>query len=289
MARKRGGSRAASSAVSKRNSAPKPGAKPGATPDRARVIDAFMSLVAEKPMEDIGLAEIASQAGVSLADLRAMFGSTFDILAAHVRQIDVEVLAGADADMAEESPRERLFDVLMRRIELLEPRKDAVRSLMRSCRRNPGLALALNRLAVRSQQWMLTAADIPAITAIYDHAVRHGTASFELEPPDAAEMARRRQALVDGGYPYLVAEADGTVAGYAYVGPYRPRPTFLRMARRVRCARRDLRSSLRRCCASGCKTMIPDMRAPWRRSIARWHVASAGRAFSLISAAFRNT
>ena len=162
MARKRGGSRAASSAVSKRNSAPKPGAKPGATSDRARVIDAFMSLLAEKPMEDIGLAEIASQAGVSLADLRAMFGSTFDILAAHVRQIDVEVLAGADADMAEESPRERLFDVLMRRIELLEPRKAAVRSLMRSCRRNPGLALALNRLAVRSQQWMLTAADIPA-------------------------------------------------------------------------------------------------------------------------------
>ena len=133
MARKRGGSRAASSAVSKRNSAPKPGAKPGATPDRARVIDAFMSLVAEKPIEDIGLAEIASQAGVSLADLRAMFGSTFDILAAHVRQIDVEVPAGADADMAgRSSPRERLFDVLMRRIELLEPRKDAVRSLMRS-------------------------------------------------------------------------------------------------------------------------------------------------------------
>jgi AcrR family transcriptional regulator len=162
MARKRGGRRAASSAVSKRNSAPKPGAKPGATPDRARVIDAFMSLVAEKPMENIGLAEIASQAGVSLADLRAMFGSTFDILAAHVRQIDVEVLAGADADMAEESPRERLFDVLMRRIELLEPRKAAVLSLMRSCRRNPGLALALNRLAMRSQQWMLTAADIPA-------------------------------------------------------------------------------------------------------------------------------
>ena len=162
MARKRGGRRAASSAVSERNSAPKPGAKPGATPDRARVIDAFMSLVAEKPMEDIGLAEIASQAGVSLADLRAMFGSTFDILAAHVRQIDVEVLAGADADMAEESPRERLFDVLMRRIELLEPHKAAVRSLMRSCRRNPGLAFALNRLAVRSQQWMLTAADIAA-------------------------------------------------------------------------------------------------------------------------------
>ncbi len=71
-----------------------------------------------------------------------------------------------------------------------------------------------------------TAADIPAITAIYDHAVRHGTASFELDPPDAAEMARRRQTLVDAGFPYLAAEADGTVAGYAYAGPYRPRPAY---------------------------------------------------------------
>jgi L-amino acid N-acyltransferase YncA len=71
-----------------------------------------------------------------------------------------------------------------------------------------------------------TAADIPAITAIYDHAVRHGTASFELEPPDAAEMARRRQTLVDGGFPYLVATADGAIVGYAYAGPYRPRPAY---------------------------------------------------------------
>jgi len=68
--------------------------------------------------------------------------------------------------------------------------------------------------------------DVAAITAIYDHAVRHGTASFELEPPDAAEMARRRASLADAGYPYLVAEADGTVAGYAYAGPYRPRPAY---------------------------------------------------------------
>jgi L-amino acid N-acyltransferase YncA len=71
-----------------------------------------------------------------------------------------------------------------------------------------------------------TPADIPAITAIYDHAVRHGTASFELEPPDAAEMARRLATLLGAGYPYLVAEADGTIAGYAYAGPYRPRPAY---------------------------------------------------------------
>jgi L-amino acid N-acyltransferase YncA len=68
--------------------------------------------------------------------------------------------------------------------------------------------------------------DIPAIAAIYAHAVVHGTASFELDPPDGAEMARRRAALLDGGYPYLVAERDGQVLGYAYVGAYRVRPAY---------------------------------------------------------------
>jgi phosphinothricin acetyltransferase len=69
-------------------------------------------------------------------------------------------------------------------------------------------------------------ADIPAITRIYAHSVRHGTASFELEPPDEAEMSRRMQALLDGGFPYLAAEIDGAIAGYAYAGPYRPRRAY---------------------------------------------------------------
>jgi phosphinothricin acetyltransferase len=71
-----------------------------------------------------------------------------------------------------------------------------------------------------------TPSDIPAITRIYGHAVRHGTASFELDAPDEAEMARRQRALLDGGYPYLVVEIDGAVAGYAYAGPYRARPAY---------------------------------------------------------------
>jgi L-amino acid N-acyltransferase YncA len=69
-------------------------------------------------------------------------------------------------------------------------------------------------------------ADVAAITRIYAHAVRFGTASFEIEPPDEAEMARRQRALLDGGFPYLVAESDGAVLGYAYAGPYRPRPAY---------------------------------------------------------------
>jgi L-amino acid N-acyltransferase YncA len=68
--------------------------------------------------------------------------------------------------------------------------------------------------------------DIPAITRIYAHAVCYGAASFELEPPDEAEMARRQRALIDGGFPYLVAELDGALAGYAYAGPYRARPAY---------------------------------------------------------------
>jgi phosphinothricin acetyltransferase len=70
------------------------------------------------------------------------------------------------------------------------------------------------------------AGDIPAITRIYAHAVLHGTASFEIEPPDEAEMARRLQALLGNNYPYLVADDGGTIAGYAYAGPYRPRPAY---------------------------------------------------------------
>ena len=68
--------------------------------------------------------------------------------------------------------------------------------------------------------------DLAVITAIYDHAVRHGTASFELEPPDAGEMTRRYETLRRGGYPYLVAEIDGELLGYAYAGPYRARPAY---------------------------------------------------------------
>ncbi len=71
-----------------------------------------------------------------------------------------------------------------------------------------------------------TSADIPAITRIYADAVIHGTASFEIEPPDESEMQRRQRALLDGGYPYLVAEIAGAVAGYAYAGAYRTRPAY---------------------------------------------------------------
>ncbi|MBC9208587.1 N-acetyltransferase family protein [Roseomonas aerophila] len=69
-------------------------------------------------------------------------------------------------------------------------------------------------------------ADLGAITAIYRHHVLYGSASFETEPPAEAEMARRRSALLDQEYPYLVAERGGDVLGYAYAGAYRPRVAY---------------------------------------------------------------
>jgi L-amino acid N-acyltransferase YncA len=71
-----------------------------------------------------------------------------------------------------------------------------------------------------------SATDLPAITEIYRHAVLFGTATFELDPPDVAEMTRRFEALTSGGFPYLVAAQDGRAVGYAYAGPYRPRPAY---------------------------------------------------------------
>lgn len=79
----------------------------------------------------------------------------------------------------------------------------------------PGVTLRAARLS-----------DIPAITAIYADAVRNGTASYELEPPSESEMASRFETLQKGGFPYIVAQADEELLGYAYAGPFRPRPAY---------------------------------------------------------------
>ncbi|MCB1419117.1 MAG: N-acetyltransferase [Notoacmeibacter sp.] len=72
--------------------------------------------------------------------------------------------------------------------------------------------------------------DLPAVTAIYAEAVANGTATYELEAPDLSEMTARHDALLAQGYPYFVAEEDGTVLGYAYAGPFRARRAYRFMA-----------------------------------------------------------
>jgi phosphinothricin acetyltransferase len=111
-----------------------------------------------------------------------------------------------------------------------------------------------------------TPADIAAVTAIYAPAVREGTASFELDPPDEAEMSRRMATVVGGGYPYLVAEQAGRVIGYAYASAYRTRPAYRwsventvyisPSAKRTGAGRALLRALILACEAKGYRQMI---------------------------------
>lgn len=71
-----------------------------------------------------------------------------------------------------------------------------------------------------------TPADIAAVQTIYAHHVRHGLASFEVEPPSPAEMLGRFESITGPGYPYLVAADGDTVLGYAYASAYRARPGY---------------------------------------------------------------
>ena len=80
----------------------------------------------------------------------------------------------------------------------------------------------MNDLVVRAS----TEADIVRCAEIYAHHVLQGTASFEIDPPDLAEMKKRRAAVLDLGLPHLVAERAGRVLGYAYASNWRPRPAY---------------------------------------------------------------
>jgi phosphinothricin acetyltransferase len=70
-------------------------------------------------------------------------------------------------------------------------------------------------------------ADLPSVAAIYGESVTNGTASFELTPPSAGEMAKRFASLREAGYPWFAAIRGGIVVGYAYGSPYRPRPGYV--------------------------------------------------------------
>lgn len=127
---------------------------------RERIIDALMNQLAFQPIERIEIADVAKSAGVSLAELRDHFSSLTAIVGASMKDIDRKVLEADLSDMDDEPVREKLFDILMRRLEALTPYKAAMRSLVRSAFRNPPLALALNTFTARSMSWMLTAAGI---------------------------------------------------------------------------------------------------------------------------------
>ncbi len=125
-----------------------------------RAETALLDLVAERPFRAVGLSAVAERAGVALADLRRAYDGPLDILSGFARRIDTATLAGDDPGMKGEPTKDRLFDVLMRRFDLLAPHRAGLKGLERSARRDPVLALHLGRLVVGSQAWMLEAAGV---------------------------------------------------------------------------------------------------------------------------------
>ena len=127
---------------------------------KARIVDALMELAAERRWEDITLTDIALRAGISLADFRDHFPSKGAVLAGFARRIDRIVLEGTNTDLAAETAKERLFDVLMRRIDALKPYRDALQSISDWSRGDLMGAAALNGVIVNSMRFMLEAAGI---------------------------------------------------------------------------------------------------------------------------------
>jgi AcrR family transcriptional regulator len=127
-----------------------------------QAVEAAMALTALQGWNDTTLADIAGEAGISLSDLRAHFTGKRDILAAFNRMIDRAVLEGTDADIANEPVKDRLFDVLIRRLDALMPYRDALAALQHDLQRDPpALACYLAGPVRRSMEWMLDAAQVP--------------------------------------------------------------------------------------------------------------------------------
>lgn len=123
-------------------------------------MSALFRLLETRSWHDISLADIALESGVDLAELRARIDGRFAVLEQFARRIDVEVINAVDPDLKGEPARERLFDILMSRLDALGPFKAGIAGLARSARRDPLLAAQLNRLACTSQGWMLDAAGV---------------------------------------------------------------------------------------------------------------------------------
>jgi AcrR family transcriptional regulator len=141
---------------------PKSEAKSSPTDTRGKIVDALMELAAETRFEDISIRDICKAAGASLADFRDSFPSKGAVLAGFSRRIDRAVLTQDNGELADESPRERLFDVLMRRLEAMAPYREGLREVAAWLRREPIAALAMNQVVMASMRFMLEAAGIEA-------------------------------------------------------------------------------------------------------------------------------
>lgn len=127
---------------------------------KQKILQTFLDLLTDHPYEDVSLPLIAETAKVKLSDMRSAYSSKLKLVAAFFEQVDTTVLDERDEDMGDQPARDRLFDILMSRIDALAAHKETVRALHAAASKDPAFALDLNSLEVRSQKWMLIAAGI---------------------------------------------------------------------------------------------------------------------------------
>lgn len=137
---------------------PDPGTAPPSEADR--IIDAAFALIAAAGWRRLSLAAVAAEAGLPILRVYRSFGSKQAILCGFFRRIDEAVLAAPPAAEADEHPRDRLFDLLMRRLDAVRPHKAALAVLRRDLARDPAAALASGAALLRSMRWMLDTADL---------------------------------------------------------------------------------------------------------------------------------
>ena len=128
---------------------------------RKAIVEALMDLASRRAWSEIEINDIAQAANVTLAEFRECFPSKGAVLGALSRQIDQRVLEGTTDDLAQEPARERIFDVMMRRLDALAPYKEALRRITQDLKYDPLSLAALNQVALNSQRFMLAAAGIP--------------------------------------------------------------------------------------------------------------------------------
>jgi AcrR family transcriptional regulator len=134
--------------------------KSAATSPRDAIVEALLELAGERHWEDIPLSDIAMRANVSLSAFRDAFPSKGAVLGAFMRKIDKRVLDGVPPPEPDQSPKDRLFDVLLRRLEVLKPYRPGLESISEWSVRDPFAAAALNKESMNSMRFMLEAAGI---------------------------------------------------------------------------------------------------------------------------------
>ncbi len=133
-------------------------AEPGAD---SALLAAFWRVLAGTGWEGLTLRAVAAEAGVPLAELRRRFPGPLALLRAHLAAVEQEVIAGTVEDSSS-TARDRLFDVLMRRLDAMQPHRAGITRLMRDLPRDPALALWLAAQMPASMAWMLEAAGLEA-------------------------------------------------------------------------------------------------------------------------------